>query len=586
MKGSVFEGIARSATVGGHKGFRGSAHRGVGMTSAATAPFGAAGERVSTSAAPHELARLSPGVVTALTTITVAAAVLAVAFTGHLTWAPVILAAGIAMACGIVDRRTGVIPNGLVLDALAVVVLLVGPVTVFDDRPLAELGGALLAGLALSGAPLLFAVWLVAPRLIGGGDWKLLSVLGLAAGYLAPSLAMVVLLLALVLALVAGALYRRRHVALGPALAVAFVAAIVLGAWRPDLSEAGSRRSHQMTSIREDASAVGNGSAPRAGSPAAELAASRGLRLRPHRPVRALAGAFLVVASVVAAITLYSRLGDRTEVLAVNRTVLAGEQITGADLEIVSISSDDHIAFRPASDRSLVIGQYARVRLAADSLLVDDSLQPQPLVDPDRVLMSVEVPAGQVPVGLREQSRLVLVVTPPGGPSDVAPVLVEAVVAAVPRDLAEVVGAGGDSRATVALSVEVPPADVALVGSAEAVSVGVLDPLGHVPRARPPAAADSTVDAVDHGGAAAMSIVAVCTCAGHRGGDHHGAPARLRWRRPPRPRWWPSATRRAGTSRPGPASPPSRAGRPPLPRRSRRGRSSSGTPRHCRTDRG
>ena len=172
---------------------------------------------------------------TALTTVTVAAAVIAVALTGHLTWAPVILVAGIAMACGIVDRRTGVIPNGLVLDALAVVVLLVGPVTVFDDRPLAELGGALLAGLALSGAPLLFAVWLVAPRLIGGGDWKLLSVLGLAAGYLAPSLAMVVLLLALVLALVAGALYRRRHVALGPALAVAFVAAIVLGAWRPDL---------------------------------------------------------------------------------------------------------------------------------------------------------------------------------------------------------------------------------------------------------------------------------------------------------------------------------------------------------------
>ncbi len=236
-----------------------------------------------------------------------------------------------------------------------------------------------------------------------------------------------------------------------------------------------------MTLLRQDASAVGNGSAPRAGSPAAELAASRGLRLRPHRPVRALAGAFVVVASVVAAITLYSRLGDRTDVLAVNRTVLAGEQITGADLEIVSISSDDHIAFRPASDRSLVIGQYARVRLAADSLLVDDSLQPQPLVDPDRVLMSVEVPAGQVPVGLREQSRLVLIVTPPGGPSDVAPVLVEAVVAAVPRDLAEVVGAGGDTRATLALSVEVPAADVALVGSAEAVSVGVLDPSAAFP---------------------------------------------------------------------------------------------------------
>ena len=225
--------------------------------------------------------------------------------------------------------------------------------------------------------------------------------------------------------------------------------------------------------------------------------------------MRALAGAFLVVASVVAAITLYSRLGDRTEVLAVNRTVLAGEQITGADLEIVSISSDDHIAFRPASDRSLVIGQYARVRLAADSLLVDDSLQPQPLVDPDRVLMSVEVPAGQVPVGLREQSRVVLIVTPPGGPSDVAPVLVEAVVAAVPRDLAEVVGAGGDSRATVALSVEVPPADVALVGIGRGRQRRRARPVGRVPRRRRRA---------DHGrtgpGRIGMSIVAVCTAPG------------------------------------------------------------------------
>lgn len=234
MKGSVFGGIARSATVGRER-LRGSADRGVGMTSAATAHFAAAGGRASAGASQHDPVHLCWGVVTALTTVTVAAAVIAVALTGHLTWAPVILVAGIATACGIVDRRTGVIPNGLVLDALAVVVLLVGPVTVFDDRPLAELGGALLAGLALSGAPLLFAVWLVAPRLIGGGDWKLLSVLGLAAGYLAPSLAMVVLLLALVLALVAGALYRRRHVALGPALAVAFAAAIVLGAWRPDL---------------------------------------------------------------------------------------------------------------------------------------------------------------------------------------------------------------------------------------------------------------------------------------------------------------------------------------------------------------
>ncbi len=239
-----------------------------------------------------------------------------------------------------------------------------------------------------------------------------------------------------------------------------------------------------MTLTRGDARAITDGQVPRPGSPAAELATKPGLRMRPYRPVRALAGAFVVIASVVAAIALYSHLGDRTDVLAVNRTVLAGEQLTAADLEVVSISSDDHLAFIGASDRGLVVGQYARVRLAADSLLVPESVQPTALVDPGRVLMSVEVPAGQIPVGLREQSRLVLVVTPAGGSTDVDPVLVEATVAAVPRDLAEVVG-GDDTRSMVALSVEVPPAFVSLVGSAAAVSVGVLDPAAAFPGVQP-----------------------------------------------------------------------------------------------------
>jgi hypothetical protein len=236
-----------------------------------------------------------------------------------------------------------------------------------------------------------------------------------------------------------------------------------------------------VTLTRSDVPAS-NGSAPRPGSPAAGLAARSRLRMRPYRPVRALAGATLVVASVVTAIALYSRVADRTEALAVTRTVLAGEQITAADLEVVSLASDDDLAFVPASERDRVVGQYARVRLAADSLLVDESVQPRPLVDPTLVLMSVEVPAGQVPVGLREQSRLVLVVTPPGSRPETGPVLVPATVAAVPRDLAAIVG-GADTRAMVPLSVEVPPDSVSLVGAAAAVSVGVLDPAAPFPSA-------------------------------------------------------------------------------------------------------
>jgi SAF domain len=192
--------------------------------------------------------------------------------------------------------------------------------------------------------------------------------------------------------------------------------------------------------------------------------------------MRALAGALVVVTSVVAALAIYARIGNRAEVLAVSRDVLAGEQIGDDDLEVVSLSSDDRIPTVPASRRNAIVGQYARVRLLSGSLLAADSVQSRPLVNPDRVLMSVVVPVGLVPVGLREQSRIVLVVTPPtSGGVRPAPVLVDAVVAAVPRNLGEVVGSADAGQGMIALAVEVPPSYVGVVGEADAVSVGVLD---------------------------------------------------------------------------------------------------------------
>jgi SAF domain len=234
--------------------------------------------------------------------------------------------------------------------------------------------------------------------------------------------------------------------------------------------------------------------APAPGSPAAELASKPGLRMRPHRPMRALAGALVVVTSVVAALAIFARIGDRAEVLAVSRDVLAGEQIGADDLEVVSLSSDDHIPTVPASQRSAIVGQYARVRLLSGSLLAADSVQSRPIVDPDRVLMSVVVPVGLVPVGLREQSRVVLVVTPPtSGGIRPAPVLVDAVVAAVPRNLGEVVGSADAGQGMIALAVEVPPSYVGVVGEADAVSVGVLDGSAAFPSDQvEPASGDAT----------------------------------------------------------------------------------------------
>jgi hypothetical protein len=197
-----------------------------------------------------------------------------------------------------------------------------------------------------------------------------------------------------------------------------------------------------------------------------------------------LVGALVVVASVLVVLAIYTRVGDRREVLALSRTVLAGEQLADADFKVVSIASDESFLAVPASERGPMTGQYAKVRMLQGSLVVADSVQPNPLVDPARVLMSVPVPLSGVPSGLREGSRLVLIVRPSdSGAGAVAPVLVEATVATVPGNLAEMVGGDGSSSVTsaVALSVEVPAESVALVGSAESVAVGVLDPSAPFP---------------------------------------------------------------------------------------------------------
>jgi Flp pilus assembly protein protease CpaA len=145
------------------------------------------------------------------------------------------LVGGIAVAAAAEDAVSGRIPNGLVLLGLLVVGCSWGFVATVDNRLMRPLGVDMIAGTVLSGAPLVFIVWFVAPRLIGGGDWKLLAVLGAAVGALAPSAASVIPLVAFGAALVAAAGHRRREVRLGPYLAAGYAAAIVAALVAPAL---------------------------------------------------------------------------------------------------------------------------------------------------------------------------------------------------------------------------------------------------------------------------------------------------------------------------------------------------------------
>lgn len=141
----------------------------------------------------------------------------------------------LAVAAAVSDIRTGRIPNRLILIALAVLAGSWVLVSVVDDRPLIPLLTDLAAGLALSGAPAMFVIWLVAPRVLGGGDWKLLSVLGIAIGYVAPLGATVIVMGAFVGGIAVATVARRRNIILGPPLALGYAAAVAAVVVAPDL---------------------------------------------------------------------------------------------------------------------------------------------------------------------------------------------------------------------------------------------------------------------------------------------------------------------------------------------------------------
>jgi Flp pilus assembly protein protease CpaA len=155
--------------------------------------------------------------------------------TGAAVALPVALVGGIAVVAAIEDMRTGRIPNGLVLAGIAVVACAWGFVATLDNRLMGPLAIDSLAGFVLGGAPVVFLVWLVAPRLIGGGDWKLLIVLGAMVGFVAPASASVIPMVAFGAATLAAFARHRRHIRLGPYLAAGYVVAVAAAIILPDL---------------------------------------------------------------------------------------------------------------------------------------------------------------------------------------------------------------------------------------------------------------------------------------------------------------------------------------------------------------
>jgi len=193
----------------------------------------------------------------------------------------------------------------------------------------------------------------------------------------------------------------------------------------------------------------------------------RGFRPASRRRARIAIGAALVAIAVGGNLLIYSALDDKTEVLQVVRNVRAGELVTNDDLRIVEVDLDPTVPAVGADEIGLVVNQYAKVYITSGSLMVQQLVQPAPLVTAGAGVVAVEIRPSRVPSGLRERSRVMIVVVPENSDDELFVTTGRVVARGTQAD--NVTGVFG-------LSVEVSEADAPMVAAGNDVRVVVLDP--------------------------------------------------------------------------------------------------------------
>lgn len=199
------------------------------------------------------------------------------------------------------------------------------------------------------------------------------------------------------------------------------------------------------------------------------------------RARRGALGMALIAVAVTGNVMLISSASATTAVLQVVRDVPAGNIVTADDLRTIEVGAlDPTVRVVHAVDRAAVIGQHTRTRLVAGSLVVHEVLQTAPLVAPGSAVVGIAVAAAELPVGLRERSRVEVVLPPdpfasstPGvDPEDVAEsVIVPGIVVGLPTDATSVTGESS-------VSIEVDRADAPLVVTHDDPRLVLLEPEG------------------------------------------------------------------------------------------------------------
>lgn len=191
----------------------------------------------------------------------------------------------------------------------------------------------------------------------------------------------------------------------------------------------------------------------------------KGFRPARRRRARIAGGSALAAVAIGGNVLVYASLDDRTEVLQVLTDVPAGHVVSADDLRVVEVDADPTVPLVPAADLALVDGQHAVVHIPSGALLSRVLVQPTPLVAPGSAVVAVELRPTLVPSGIRERSRIELVVT-------TGDQRFRTTGRAVTRP-AEVDGVSG----LVSMSVEVASDDAPRIAAGDEVRIVLLEPL-------------------------------------------------------------------------------------------------------------
>ena len=208
---------------------------------------------------------------------------------------------------------------------------------------------------------------------------------------------------------------------------------------------------------------------PPVAAPRAGRGPWRAARRRRRMPFVAL-GSLLVIVCVLAYAYGAVRLGDRVQVLAVARSVAAGQAISALDLTQVTAAQDPGVQLVPAADVAEVIGRTAVVPLLPGTLLTRALIGDAAFPPVGKVTASVALKPGQYPQGLASGARVAVYVSANpaqnGGqpaPAASAPARLQAVVLGV--DLA------GDGQGATVITLLLDSSDGARLAAAPAAGV-------------------------------------------------------------------------------------------------------------------